>query len=341
MINHQTLQFALAWRLGLLLLLVSAAAIAYLRWKACQVAAGYETDVAHAVLLEFLTDVAWTIPAFGVLALVMGNWAIRSGLAPLRALSADVSGIKPGSPSALLRASRTLPGEVVPLVRAVDGAFDRLHAAYEAERRFTSNAAHELRTPLAILQAGLERLPADPTMQALKEDAARLARIVAQLLELARVEAGPPIGHDTVELKRLVAEVAASLGPLAHERDVAIGLDSAASAIYVRGTPGLIEAIVRNVLENAILYANPGTAVSLTVTPAGLLTVDDQGPGIPPEQHGHLFERFWRGPQAGPKGSGLGLAIVKEVAARIGATIKLDSEPRRGTSFCVQFASAM
>jgi signal transduction histidine kinase len=339
MTRYRTLQFALAWRLALLLLLVSAAAIAYLRWKACQVAAGYQTDMAHAVLFEFLTDVAWTIPVFGALALIMGNWAIRSGLAPLRALSADVARIKPGSPSALLSSSRTLPGEVVPLVRAVDGAFDRLHAAYAAERRFTSNAAHELRTPLAVLQAGLERLPDDPTVRSLKEDAARLARIVAQLLELARVEAGPPIGQDTVELTRLVAEVAASLGPLAHDRDVAVGLDAAASAVYVRGTKGLIEAIVRNVLENAILYTNHGTGVSLTVTAAGALTVDDQGPGIAPEHHGQLFERFWRGTQAGRDGSGLGLAIVKEVAARIGATVKLDSELRQGTSFCIQFAT--
>jgi signal transduction histidine kinase len=339
MTKYRTLQFALAWRLALLLLLVSTAAIAYLRWKACQVAAGYQTDVAHAVLFEFLTDVAWTIPVFGVLALIMGNWAIRSGLAPLRALSADVARIKPGSPSALLSASQTLPGEVMPLVCAVDGAFDRLHAAYEAERRFTSNAAHELRTPLAVLQAGLERLPDDPTVRSLKEDAARLARIVAQLLELARVEAGPPMGQDTVELTRLVAEVAASLGPLAYDRDVAVGLDAEVSAVYVRGTKGLIEAIVRNVLENAILYTNRGTGVSLTVTAAGALTVDDQGPGIAPEHHSQLFERFWRGAQAGRDGSGLGLAIVKEVAARIGATIRLHSEPRQGTSFCVQFAT--
>src|SRR5262249_21398251 len=247
----------------MLLLVVSAAAIGYLRWRACQVAAGYQTDVAHAVLFEFLVDVAWTIPVFGVLTLFMGNWAIRSGLAPL---SADVSRIKPGSPSALLSGSRMLPGEVMPLVRAVDGAFDRLHAAYDAERRFTSNATHELRTPLAILQTGLERLPADAIVQSLREDAARLTRIVAQLLELARIEAGPPIGPETVELRRLVAEVAASLGPLAHDRDVAVGLDSEASEVYVRGTRGLIEAVVRNILENAILYTNSGTAVSLTVS---------------------------------------------------------------------------
>jgi signal transduction histidine kinase len=339
MINHHSLQFSLAWRLGLLFLLVSAAAIAYLRWRACQVAAGYQTDLAHTVLFEFLLDVAWTIPVFGALALVMGNWAIRSGLAPLRALSAEVSSIKPGSPSTRLSAARMLPSEVMPLVCAVDGAFDRLQAAYEAQHRFTANAAHELRTPLAILQSGLERLPADATAQSLKEDAARLARIVTQLLELARVEAGPPIGHDAVELKRLVAEIAASLGPLAYDRDVSVGLDSDVSAVYVRGTAGMIEAIVRNVLENAILCSKRGTAVSLTVTTAGVLTVDDQGPGIPAEHRNHVFERFWRGTEAGRTGSGLGLAIVKEVADRIGATIRLDTAPRRGTSFSVQFAT--
>jgi signal transduction histidine kinase len=338
MINRQTLQFSLAWRLGLLFLVVSAAAIAYLRWRACQVAAGYQTDLAHTVLFEFLIDVAWTIPVFGALALVMGNWAIRSGLAPLRALSAEVSSIKPGTPSTRLSA-RTLPGEVMPLVRAVDGAFDRLQAAYEAQHRFTANAAHELRTPLAVLQSGLERLPADTTAQSLKEDAARLSRIVTQLLELARIEAGPLIERDTVELKSLVAEIAASLAPLAYDRDVAVGLDSEVPAVYVRGSAGMIEAIVRNILENAILCSERGTAVSLTVTASGELTVDDQGPGIPVEHRKQIFERFWRGPQASRNGSGLGLAIVKEVADRIGATLRLDTAPPlRGTSFSVQFA---
>jgi len=100
----------------------------------------------------------------------------------------------------------------------------------------------------------------------------------------------------------------------------------------------MIEAIVRNILENAILCSERGTAVSLTVTASGELTVDDQGPGIPVEHRNQIFERFWRGPQASRNGSGLGLAIVKEVANRIGATIKLDTAPLRGTSFSVQFA---
>ena len=339
MIHRRTLQFSLAWRLGLLLLVVSAAAIGYLRWRACQVAAGYQTDLAHTVLFEFLVDVAWTIPLFGALALVMGNWAIRSGLAPLRALSADVSLIKPGGPSMRLAAARVLPGEVMPLVHAVDGAFDRLHAAYDAQRRFTANAAHELRTPLAVLLSGLERLPTDATVQSLREDAGRLSRIVAQLLELARVEAGSPIGDETVDLRQLVAEIAASLGPLAYERDVAVSLDSDVSAVQVRGNRGLIEAIVRNVLENAILYTRPGTAVSLTLTASGELIVDDQGPGIPAGHRDRVFERFWRGPEAGRNGSGLGLAIVKEVADRIGATITLGAKQSCGTSFCVQFAT--
>jgi signal transduction histidine kinase len=337
MIDRKTLQFSLAWRLSLLLLVVSIAAIAALRWRACQVAAGYQSDLAHTVLLEFLVDVAWTIPAFGALALVMGIWAIRSGLEPLRALSADVATIAPGRPTRL--SGRALPGEVLPLVHAVDVAFSRLHAAYEAQRRFTANAAHELRTPLAMLQSGLERLPVDAMARSLMEDATRLSRIVAQLLELARVEAGPPTGCGTVELNRLVSDIAASLGPLAHGRDVTVGLDSNACTTHVRGTLGLIEAIVRNILENAILYTRPGTEVSLTVSASGSLIVGDQGPGIPAEDRIHIFERFWRGSQAGRSGSGLGLAIVKEAAERIGATIELDTRLPRGTRFCVQFAT--
>src|SRR5262249_13061845 len=89
----------------------------------------------------------------------------------------------------------------------------------------------------------------------------------------------------------------------------------------VRGTMGLVEAIVRNLLENAILYTRPGTEVSLKLSASGLLAVDDRGPGIPAQERNRIFDRFWRGSQTGANGSGLGLAIVKEVADRIGATI--------------------
>ena len=338
MIDRTTLQFSLAWRLTLLLLIVSIAVVAGLWWDVCQVSAGYESDLAHAVLLDFFADIVWALPVVAIATVAMGIWAIRSGLAPLRALSTEISRVRPGSRPACL-AGRAFPGEVVPLVATLDEAFARLHTAYEAQRHFAANAAHELRTPLAILQSGLERLPQSKETRSLREDTARLSRIVAQLLELARIESGPATISGSVELKGLVADVAAAMGPLAYGRNVNVGLQSQVSAINVRGTMGLVEAIVRNLLENAILYTRPGSEVALSLSPSGVLTIDDRGPGIPPEERTRIFDRFWRGSGAGANGSGLGLAIVKEVADRIGATIEVTARVRGGSRFCVHFAT--
>src|SRR5262249_23660665 len=267
-------------------------------------------------------------------------WAIRSGLAPLRMLSAELSQTVPRSRPIHL-SGRALPGEIVPLVAAVDDAFGRLHAAYEAHRRFAANAAPELRTPLPILQSGLERMPKDETTRSLQEDIARMSRIVAQLLELARIESGPATISGSVELAKLVTEVAAAVGSLAYERNVSVSLQSQAPVINVRGTMGLLGAIVRNLLENAILYTRPGTEVSLSLSASGLLAIDDRGPGIPTQERNRIFDRFWRGSQTGANGSGLGLAIVKEVADRIGATIEVKARARGGARFCVQFATGV
>ena len=240
MIDRTSLQFALAWRLTLLLFVVSIAAIAGLRWYVCQASAGYQTDVAHAVLLEFFANIVWAIPVVGALTLAMAIWAIRSSLAPLSVLSEQLCRMTPGNrPVNLSR--RALPGEIVPLVAAVDGILSRLHTAYEAQRHFAANAAHELRTPLAILRSGLERMPEDEMTCSLREDATRLSHIVSQLLELARIESGPATISDSVEITKLLIDVAAASGPLAYQRNVNLSLQSQASVFNIRGTSGLLQ----------------------------------------------------------------------------------------------------
>ena len=119
MIDRTTLQFSLAWRLILLLVIVSIAVVAGLWWDVCQVSAGYESDLAHAVLLDFFADIVWALPVVAIATVAMGIWAIRSGLAPLRALSTEISRVTPGSRPACL-AGRAFPGEVVPLVATLD-----------------------------------------------------------------------------------------------------------------------------------------------------------------------------------------------------------------------------
>src|SRR5262249_43220330 len=159
-------------------------------------------------------------------------------------------------------------------------------------RHFAANAAHELRTPLAILRSGLERMPEDEVTCSLREDATRLSRIVSQLLELARIESGPATVSSSVELTKLLTEVAAASGPLAYQRNVNLSLQSQASVFNIRGSTGLVESIVRNLVENAILYTKPGSEVSLTLSASGMLTVDDHGPGIPDDERTRIFDRF-------------------------------------------------
>src|SRR5215471_7637191 len=115
MINRTTLQFSLAWRLILLLVIVSIAVVAGLRWYVCQISAGYESDLADTVLLEFFADIVWALPAIGITTVAMGIWAIRSGLAPLRALSAEISRVAPGSRPACFADGIRLLGNLVVL----------------------------------------------------------------------------------------------------------------------------------------------------------------------------------------------------------------------------------
>src|SRR5262249_17445573 len=157
MIDRTTLQFSLVWKLMLLLVVVSIALIAGLRWYVCQVSAGYQSDLAHAVLLEFFTEVVWAIPVVGISTLAMGIWAIRSGLAPLRMLSTQLSQMAPGSRLMHL-SGRMLPGEIVPLVAAVDDAFGRLHAAYEATAAICSERSPRTSNPAcnSAIRAGTD-----------------------------------------------------------------------------------------------------------------------------------------------------------------------------------------
>src|SRR6478736_1235609 len=111
MIDRTTLQFSLAWRLTMLLVIVSIAVVTALWWYVCQISAGYQSDLAHTVLLEFFADIVWALPVVGITMVAMGIWAIRCGLAPLRALSAEISRVAPGTRPACF-AGRAFPGEV-------------------------------------------------------------------------------------------------------------------------------------------------------------------------------------------------------------------------------------
>lgn len=306
------------------------------------VAVAHSSDadaIAVAMLDFFARRIAWMIPLFALITLLIGAWSIRAGLRPLAAISRRASQIDPRAAEVRLPVEG-LPTELLPLVQAVNSAFDRLQEGFAIQRRFTANAAHELRTPLTMLTAGLDELADEPSVDKLRADVARMNRLVAQLLRVARLDAVPVDVSTRVDLGQVSARVVEYLAPWAIAQGRTIGLDESGGPVLVRGNDEEISDAIRNIVENAVLHTGPGTEVTVVVSPDGAVTVSDQGPGIPPEDRSHIFRRFWRGRGAATPGAGLGLSIVAEIIRLHGGAVEVSETPGGGASFRLKFRPA-
>jgi signal transduction histidine kinase len=252
-----------------------------------------------------------------VLTLAVAAVTIRRTLRPVTALSNQARAITPRTTGLRLDQAK-VPAEVLPLVAAFNAALDRLDRGFTMQRRFTANAAHQLRTPLAILRARLDGMAAAPGTAELKRDCDRIARVVSQLLAIARLEAHEIEISEAVDLVRLARETAAAMAPLAIAEGRSVSLDAGAAAITVRGNSAALADALGNLIENALRFSPPGGTVEVAVRPGAALSVLDRGPGVPPQERARVFEPFWRGADPRGAGSGLGLAIVAEIAAAHG-----------------------
>ena len=278
--------------------------------------------LAESMLEESVEPMYLLIPS-GIVALatiwLVGSWSLR----PLERASREAAAVGPANPTARVSIDG-LPDEVLPLVAAVNGAMDRLSQAYEAERRLTADAAHELRTPLAVLDLRLQRaqLEGGIDWSAIRRDFEHLHRVVAQLLDLARMESAAYALPDPqpVNLPRIVREATAMVLPLADDagREIEIAID-AGSPISIMGYAADLRNMVRNLLDNALSHGKGKITVRLTA-PARIdadqplvLQVTDEGGGVPEELRDSVFDRFRKG-KTSSTGAGLGLAIVRHVA---------------------------
>jgi signal transduction histidine kinase len=228
------------------------------------------------------------------------------------------------------------------MLGALDSARSNTQAMLDRQREFVADASHELRTPLTSVLANLELLTEElggeqaETAQAALRSTRRMRRLVGDLLLLARADARRIQPHRPTDLSEVVIEAASELGPMADQHELSI----AAQPVIIEGVRDELHRLVLNLLENAVRHTPPGTKVSANlVAPDGdaVLTVEDDGPGIPPELAQRVFERFVRGGRDGGRGSGLGLAIVRAVAHSHGGTVALEQpETGTGTRFVIR-----
>lgn len=298
--------------------------------------------LAAAAALRTLGPFLILLPALGLLI-----WFIVGrGLTPLVAVAGAVKARTPAALHPLPEES--LPGEIQPLVTALNDLLARLGRALEAQREFVADAAHELRTPLTALrlQVQLAERAREPeerasAFAALKQGLERATHLVEQLLTLARQEpeaADQPFAP--VQLGELVHEVVSGLEALAAAKSIDLGV-TRNEAGAVRGAREGLRALLVNLVDNAIRYTPAGGRVDVASYCEGgraVLAVTDTGPGIPPEERGRVFDRFYRRVGSETSGSGLGLSIVRNIAQRHGAQVVLNSGPAgKGLAVCVVF----
>lgn len=207
-----------------------------------------------------------------------------------------------------------VPAEVRPLVKAVNDALLRLDDGYDRHKRFLADAAHELKTPIAILQTRLEMLPDGIEKAKLMTDVARLGSLAEQLLDLQRLDQTPAV-YQPVDLVAMAERVVADLAPLAIANNYELSFDAERRQEMVLGDAPSLERVMTNLVQNAIAHGGNGGAISVDVERGGIFEVCDQGPGVPEAERERIFEPFYR-VRPSERGSGLGLNLVRDIVRR-------------------------
>lgn len=305
---------------------------------------GESAEAREHLYLEALEYLLWPLLfALPVFALVIW-WSVGAALEPVGRIASELAGRDSNN---LMPIAGPVPVEISPMVRRLNSLLARVQSSLESERRFTSDAAHELRTPLAAIKAQLQVALGASNGQgrelaitnAIKaSDSA--TRLVEQLLTLARLE------HDAwktraegLNLYSLTAEVMAELAPAALEKNISLSLDGATDAV-VEGHAGLLSILVRNLLDNAIRYSPAMTQISVAIHQSAegvCLEVADQGAGIDAENREKAVQRFHRLSPSAAAGSGLGLSIVARIADLHQAQFVLADNPGGGLKAMTTF----
>ena len=299
-----------------------------------RVQVGKSLAVQERIARELVADMLAPLLALGALLSLLVHGGIRRGLAPLTRLTAQLEhrSVNALSPIEITQA----PSEVHALVQAVNGLLDEVARSVNQEKRFINDAAHQLRTPLAGLISQVELAQGDTSDPALAQrlakvltGAQRSAHLVQQLLSLARNETQSR--REPLDLATLAREVAREWTPRALAAGMDLGYEGE-DRVPMQGDALQLREALSNLIDNALRYTPRGSRITLRAqtTPGGaLLEVEDDGPGLSPEDMAHVFQRFWRASEL-PGGCGLGLAIVQEIARRHGGVAQVEPAQPHG-----------
>jgi two-component system sensor histidine kinase QseC len=299
------------------------------------------SHLAGAIVRRMLTPLLLALPGLALLIWL----SIGRGLQPLQTLSVAVAA-RSASKLDLITLQR-VPTEVEALVVSLNALLQRLSHSMDQERRFTADAAHELRTPLAAIKvqaevalAAQQRPQRDQALHGIIEGINRTTRLSTQLLMLARLDHLTPESQQPVDLAELARQCAARYAGSALDKDIDLSV-SAAAVFLLHGDAMLLETLIGNLIDNAIRYTPPQGNIEISVEASAghiRLQVKDDGPGLSEPDRERVLRRFYRVEGNAASGSGLGLSIVERIAQAHGATLLLGSGLHdRGLGVCVQF----
>ncbi|MBK1851867.1 sensor histidine kinase N-terminal domain-containing protein [Marinobacter sp. 1-4A] len=295
--------------------------------------------LAESIARHLLHPLYFAVPALGILIWL----SVGAGLVPLSRFTREVKQREPDKLDPLDLTDT--PREVMPLQDALNALFARLQVSLEHERRFTADAAHELRTPLAAIKTQAQVAFAAPNPEQLEHALNRIvsgtdraAHLIEQLLVLSRVDSEQaPANPEQLKLSAVVNECVASHAQVAIRKGVDLGFEAADEGV-VLGDATLLAILVRNLVDNAVRYTPAGGQVDVRVSRSAdhvMLRVVDTGPGIPEKVRNLAVSRFYRGLGSGEEGSGLGLSIVERIANLHGASLKFDDNSDAGEGLMV------
>lgn len=290
------------------------------------------------IVANFFLRVSWISIPILLLLLTVDIVIFGRALRPLRRASKEAQEIGPSRTDIRLTTGG-IPSDIRPLVEAINQALDRLDNGFRVQREFTADAAHELRTPLAILRARLEEVSDPRLRRQLQADIDLMGRIVGQLLEIAELDSLGSGPMERLDINTLAKKLVGDMAPLAVRMNRELAWNGDAGQAWINGHSEMLYRALRNLVENALRHTPPGTTVEVSVDDEGTVRISDQGPGIAADERELIFQRFWRRERSRSEGAGLGLSIVRKIVDAHEAKLLVENRPEGGAVFEIRFSS--